>query len=76
MEKKVFQRKSNMKLATINDGSRVQLADLIKFCQQASIDLSKNGDDNSSIRFEIFADYLREDYRGGKLMYNSNILGL
>ena len=72
----MFQRKANMKPAALGHGDRISLSDLIKFCQNASIDLGKNGDEDASVRFEILADYLRNDFRGGKLTYDSTILGL
>ena len=72
----MFQRKANMKPASFNSGEKINLADLIKFCQKASEDLGKNGDEDASLRFEIFADYLRNDFRGSKLVYDSTILGL
>lgn len=64
------------KAALVDSGDKIRLIDLIRFCEEASHDLDKMGEEGSAIHFENMAEYLRQDFRGGSLKYTSRILGL
>jgi hypothetical protein len=70
------QRKGKTHSAALNDGDKIRLGDLIKFCEAARDDLQKMGEEDSALRFEIFEEWLRNDFRGGKLSYSSKMIGL
>lgn len=44
----------------------VDLGALIKFAQQAQLALEQEGEDDSALRFELFADYLQNEVANGK----------
>jgi hypothetical protein len=70
------QRAGKTHAAALVDNDKVSLTSLIKFLKEAKNDLEKYGDQDAAIRFEILADYLVEDYRGGGFKYQSKIIGL
>jgi len=75
MECEMNQRAGKTHAAGLNDGDRVPLASIIKFCKEAKTDLENNGDEDAALRFEILADYLLNDYRGS-FKYQSKMIGL
>jgi len=70
------QRAGKTHAAALVDSDKVSLTSLIKFLKEAKNDLEKCGDQDAAIRFEILADYLVEDYRGGGFKYFSKMIGL
>lgn len=60
----------------MSDPDAVNFRSLVEFCKQAKIDLEAVGDSDAALRFEIFCDYLINDFKGGYLKYNSRALGL
>lgn len=49
---------------------------LIKFLEQAQIDLAKRGELDASFRFEMLKTYFEQDYEVGKpLNYSGQVLG-
>lgn len=71
------QRKGRMHKAAATDRSeRVDLADLLKVLNAAMVQLDIDGESDAALRFEIFRDYLLNDYKGGKLVYSPKMLGL
>ena len=65
----------NTHAAGLNDGDRVPLASIIKFCREAKADLENNGDEGAALRFEILAEYLLNNYKGS-FKYQSKMIGL
>ena len=59
-----------------SDADAVNFKSLIDFIKKAIIDLEAAGDSDAALRFEIFYDYLTNDFRGGYLNYTSKALGL
>lgn len=73
----MFQRKANMKPAALSDRYGVDVGDLIKFCEQAMLSLDQRGHTDEAFRFEMFAEYLREDYKPGQsLKFSGRAIGL
>jgi hypothetical protein len=58
------------------DPDAVNLRSLINFTKQASVELEAAGDSDAALRFEIFHDYLLNDFKGGFLKFNTKALGL
>jgi len=58
------------------DPDAVNFRSLIEFVKQAQVDLEAAGDEDAALRFEIFYEYLINDFRGGYLKYSSKALGL
>ena len=65
----------NTHAAGLNDGDRVPLASIIKFCREAKADLEKEGEEDAALRFEILSDFLVNDFRGS-FKYQSKMIGL
>lgn len=73
----MFQRKANMKPATLSDRYAVDAGELIKFCEQAMMSLDTRGLADEAFRFEMFAEYLRNDYKPGQsLKFSGRAIGL
>lgn len=70
------QRAGKTHNAGLRDGDAVKLGQLIKFCKDAHKDLEKAGEEDSALRFEILAQALLEDFKGGNLNYSSKMIGL
>lgn len=58
------------------DGDAVNFRSLIEFVKNAQRDLKEAGDNDAALRFEIFHEYLLNDFKGGYLKYTSKALGL
>ena len=71
----MFQRAGKMKKAALTDNDKIRYGDLVEFCKQARVDLTKAGDEDSALRFEILESWLREDYKG-QFKYSSKMIGL
>lgn len=71
-----MQRPGKKHKAALSDYDNVNLTSLIRFCKAAQADLEKAGDTDAALRFEIFGEYLLNDFKGGFLKYNSKALGL
>lgn len=69
------QRAGKTHAATLRDTDTITLRSLVNFCDSAKRDLLNYGDHDAAIRFEILADYLRNDHKGG-FTYNSKMIGL
>ena len=69
------QRAGKTHSAALVDGDKIPLASLIKFCKEAKNDLLSQGEDYSSLRFEILEEWLRNDFKGS-LKYQSKMIGL
>lgn len=70
------QRPGKTHQAALRDGDRIALRDLVDFLKEAQQDLVTEGDADAALRFELFEDYLRNQFTGGKLKYKPAILGL
>jgi len=70
------QRAGKTHAAALVDSDKISVTSLIRFLREAKSDLEKSGDDDAALRFEILADYLVEDYRGGGFKYQSKMIGL
>ena len=70
------QRKGKMHAAALGDKVNVDLKDLLFVLKAACVELEVAGESDAALRFEIFRDYLSQDYRGGKLSYSPKMLGL
>jgi hypothetical protein len=70
------QRAGKTHAAALVDSDKISVTSLIRFLREAKSDLEKSGDDDAALRFEILADYLVEDYRGGGFKYSSKMIGL
>lgn len=70
------QRPGKTHAAALRDGDRIALRDLVDFLKEARVELFAAGDDDAALRFELFEDYLRTNFTGGKLKYKPGILGL
>ena len=70
------QRAGKTHAASLRDGDTVKLGQLIKFCKDAHKDLEKAGEEDAALRFEILAQALLEDFKGGNLNYSSKMIGL
>jgi hypothetical protein len=59
-----------------HDPDAVNFRSLVEFVKKAHQDLVIAGDHDAALRFEIFHQYLVNDFRGGWLTYRSRALGL
>lgn len=69
------QRPGKTHAASLRDNDGITLRALVNFCESAKKDLEKEGDEDAALRFEILADYLRSEHRGG-LNYHPKMIGL
>ena len=69
------QRAGKTHSASLRDGDSVTLRALVNFCEAAMKDLYNEGDDDAALRFEILADYLRNEYTGS-FTYKPKMIGL
>jgi hypothetical protein len=69
------QRAGKTHSAALVDNDKISLQSLINFCKEAKIELTKEGEEDSALRFEIFEDWLRKDFRGS-LKFQSKMIGL
>lgn len=69
------QRPAKTHSAALNDGDKIRLGDLVSFLKAARQDLEREGESDAALRFEIFEDWLRQDFKGS-LKYSSKIIGL
>ena len=69
------QRAGKTHKAALGDSEKINLRDLLDFVSKAKKDLDNAGESDTSLRFEIFEDWLRNDYRG-RLKYESKMIGL
>jgi len=73
----MMQRPGKMKPATLRDPSdQISLVSLIRFLDKAEKELRDSGEQESADRFEIFRQYLLEDFRGSYLEYKHRAIGL
>ena len=73
----MHQRPGKKKAMTLNDSEdKVSLLSLIRFCDEASKQLTFNNDSDAALRFEILREYLTHDFKGGFLKYDHKALGL
>ena len=76
MEIEMNQRPGKTHAAVLRDGDKIALRDLVDFLNDAHADLISEGDDDAALRFELFSEYLRTSFLGGKLKYKPGIIGL
>jgi len=69
------QRAGKTHAASPRDNDYITLRALVNFCEAAQKDLQKEGDEDAALRFEILADYLRNEYKGG-FNYKPTMIGL
>ena len=69
------QRKGKMHKAALGDSEKVNYRDLVEFVSKAKSDLESVGESDAALRFEIFEDWLRNDFKG-RLKYEAKIIGL
>jgi hypothetical protein len=69
------QRAGKTHSASLQDGDKIRLTDLVNFCKSARTDLEREGDSDAALRFEILEDWLRNDFRGS-FKYDSKMIGL
>ena len=67
-------RRQKPKMSYSDDN--VNFCSLLEFVNSAIHDLIEAGDEDAALRFEIFYEYLKKDFKGGYLKYNSRALGL
>ena len=71
------QRPGKKKAMTLQDADdKISLMSLIKFCDEAVKQLNHSDDPDAALRFEIFREYLMNDFKGGYLKYTHKALGL
>ena len=70
------QRPAKTHAAGLRDGDTITIGSLVKFCREAKNELEKAGEEDAALRFEIFTDWLLNDYRGGPLKFTTKALGL
>ncbi len=72
-----MQRPAKTHAATLNDDGNIRLSSLIAFIRKAQAELEEMGEEDSAIRFEIFADWLTDDYKPGTpFKFDFKALGL
>ena len=61
------QRIARMKPASMtnHDDPSIRVSSLIKFIEGAQLALEARGEEDSAVRFECLAQYLRDDYKLG-----------
>ena len=69
------QRPGKSHKAALTDFDKISLGSLVDFCKKAKVDLEKNGEEDSALRFEILEDWLRNDFKG-RFSYDSKMIGL
>ena len=69
------QRKGKMHKAALSDSEKVNYRDLVEFVDMARKDLESEGESDAALRFEIFGEWLCNDFKG-RLKYESKIIGL
>ena len=69
------QRAGKTHKAALGDGEKINYRDLVEFLSKARQDLESVGDSDAALRFEIFEDWLRSDFKG-RLKYEAKIIGL
>lgn len=69
------QRKGKTHKAALGDSEKVNYRDLVEFVSKAKTDLESVGESDAALRFEIFEDWLRNDFKG-RLKYEAKIIGL
>lgn len=73
----MYQRKANMKPATLNDGVNISLGSLVEFITDCERTLRTRGEEDEAFRFECILDYLKNDYTPSKgLNFKPGVLGL
>ena len=55
-----------IKKPTLSDGTGVNLRSVINYATQAMVALQEAGEEDAALRFELFAEYLRQDVANGK----------
>jgi hypothetical protein len=75
MEIVMNQRAGKTHSAALVDNDKVTLQALINFCKEAKNDLLSQGEEDSSLRFEILEEWLRNDFKGS-LKYQSKMIGI
>jgi len=70
------QRKGKTHAAVLSDRVNIDLKDLKFVLKCAQAELECAGEEDAALRFEIFLDWLSNDYRGGKLAYSPSMFGL
>ena len=72
-----MQRPGKKKAMTLVDHEdKISLISLIRFCDEAVKQLKDSDDEAAALRFEIFKEYLTQDFKGGYLKYTHKALGL
>jgi len=71
------QRPGKKKAMTLHDhDDKISIMSLIRFCDEAVKQLNDSNDKDAALRFEIFREYLVQEFRGGYLKYTHKALGL
>ena len=73
------QRAGRYHAASLNDagGGSIPLSQIIRFVRAAQAALERAKEEDSALRFEIFADYLEQDVVNGKpFEFTTKALGL
>lgn len=55
-----------IKKPTLSDGTGVNLRTVLAYARSAQRALEQEGEEDSALRFELFADYLEKDVANGK----------
>lgn len=69
------QRPGKTHKAALSSDDKISYRDLVDFVKKARNDLEKAGEEDTALRFEIFEDWLLNDFRG-QLKYQSKMIGL
>lgn len=73
----MYQRAAKKQIMSLDDGNdKISVVSLIRFLDQAVEQLNESGDHDAALRFEIFRDYMRHDFKGAYLKYTHKALGL
>lgn len=71
------QRKGKTHSAALGDGSKIDFRQLVNYVRNARAALEKEGLEDAAFRFEMFEEFLRNDYGSGQpLEFKTRHLGM
>ena len=71
------QRKGKTHKAALDNGSKVDYRQLVNYVHNARMALEKEGMEDAAFRFEMFEEFLRQDFTNGAVFeFKSKHLGL
>lgn len=74
----MYQRKRSTYVSSPSgtDKIMIDIRDLITYCDDAQKALESINEDDSALRFELLAEYLRTEFKGGRLTFNYKSIGV